>query len=488
MKPHSEDDELDDLPPIDGDEVEEEGDEAEELDEEPADGGDPLDDSTGEDDPLEEIEVSGAETGWLDDAGESDALDVGAPETFGEEDESPTLLDGAEENELGEDELTFGAGLGSEDDSLVGDAGEEGFEEEEEDLREEDLPRLDSGQDDTAESDDVDLLEALPDEEVMTEEPRPPWDDRAWERVEGPAVAAAVEGIAWSADGMLVVGQGLARVDRKSEELVALDAVGLRGGAARGIAATGSTVFVSTPRSGVLVSEDGGATFREANGWRALFAPGEADGVLEIVVAGAELWGRGASGALVWSGDHGTSWSRALPEHRFEAIAADAASGQIVALAREESSTSVARGANGEGGKLVVSSVAVLPAGRILSFAVHRDRLAVALGRGAFRIDGTAGAAWERLEGTAGLTAMGFARGDGTLLIALHSEGEGRAWLLEARQGAPAFIVAEMGDVGASAAEEGDEARVRALCWDGAAGVVWAGGGFGLVALRPARH
>ena len=52
-------DELDDLPPIDGEELEEETLEAEDLDEEPADGGDPMDDSTGEGDPLEEIEVAG---------------------------------------------------------------------------------------------------------------------------------------------------------------------------------------------------------------------------------------------------------------------------------------------------------------------------------------------------------------------------------------------------------------------------------------------
>ncbi len=193
-KPPTDEDELDDLPPIDGDETEEEQDDAEDLDEAPADGGDPMDDSTGEGDPLEEIEVTGAETGWLDDAGESDGLDVGSPEdTFGTEEEGATLLEGADEPDVGEEELSIGA----EDGSEVADSGEEGFDEEEEELREEDLPRLDSGQDDTAEADDADLLEGLPDEESVLEEPRPPWDDRAWERVErGPAVAASVDAMA----------------------------------------------------------------------------------------------------------------------------------------------------------------------------------------------------------------------------------------------------------------------------------------------------
>ena len=488
-RPAPEEDELDELPPMDGEDVEEEGAEGEDLDEEPMDGGDPMDDSTGEDEPLEEIEVAGAESGWLDDAGESDGLDVGTPETFGAEEESPTLLEGAEEPEAGEDEVAFG--VGAEGDSLVGDAGEEGFEDEEEDLREEDLPRLDSGQDDT-ESDDADLLDGLPDDEV-SEEPRPPWDDRAWERVEGGTELAAVEVIACSPDGLIVGAQGLARMGRNGEGLTPLEAVGLRG-AARGLAVLPDALFAST-RSSLFASEDSGKTFKEANGWRALFEPSEGEGALEIVSVAGDLRGRGAGGAVVWSGDRGESWSRVLPDYRFEAIAADASRGEVVLLAREATATTIARGSKG---KLVVSSTGVLPSGKTIAVVAHNGQLAVALGRGAFRTDEagvhdggdtTSGvpARWTRLEGTAGLTAMTFARGDGTLLIALDSEAEGRAWILEARAGAPALTVAEMGDSG-SANEEGDEVRVRALCWDAAAGVVWAAGGFGLVALRPARR
>ena len=485
VKPPSDEDELDDLPPIDGDEVEEEGDETEELDEEPLDGGDPMDDSTGEGDPLEDEEdITGAESGWLDDADESDGLDVGTPDTFGSEDESPTLLEGADEPDLGEDELSFGGGVGGEGDSLVGDAGEEGFEDEEEDLREEDLPRMDSGQDDT-EGDDSDLLEGLPDEEV-SEEPRPPWDDRAWERVEGAAEVPAVDVLACGADGLVVGGQGLGRIARGGVTVAPLDALGLRG-APRGIALDGGRVFVSTGRAGVLVSDDGGRSFREANGWRSLLVPSEAEGALEIVTVAGELWGRGAAGTLVWSGDGGATWALVLPDCRFEAIAGDATTGELVAVAREVAATTIARGA---AGRVVLERTGALPDGRVLALAAEQGRVAVALPRGAFRLEGEV---WTRLDGTAGLTAMTFARRDGTLLIALHSEGEGRAWLLEARAGAPALTVAELGDAGGGtndAGEEadGDDARVRALCWDADAGAVWAAGGFGLAALRPARH
>lgn len=480
--PTEEDDEIDDLPPIDGDEVEDEELADEELDETPLDDADPMDDSTGEGDPLEEFEVSGSESGWLDDAGESDGLDVGTPDTFGAEEESSTLLEGAEEADADEDDLALGGALGAEGESIVGDAGEEGFEDEPEDMHEEDLPRLDSGQDDTDESQDTDLLDGLPDEE--TEEPRPAWDDRAWERVEGgPVLTAAVDLLALDHGGLVLGGDGIARLPRGDVQVTALDATGLVG-APRALGVLGTAIVASSPRSGAVLSTDGGRTFHGVNDWRSLFDLAEGERSIEVVALNGDLWGKTASGALVWSGDLGATWSRVLPDYRFEAIAADGGTGELVAVAREATLTTIARGA---GGKLSVSSTGALARGKPLTLVADRGRIAVALGRGgAFRQEGDA---WSRLDGTAGLTAMTFARADGTLLVALHSESEGRSWILEARVGSPPFTVAELGETaGAGEDEEGDEARIRALAWDSDAGVVWAGGGFGLVAFRPARH
>jgi len=159
--PPEADDELDELPPLDGDGDEpDEGSEDEELDGDlDAEGrADALDDSTAEGDSAldEDIDTAGSESGWLDDAGESDALDVGIPDTFGDE-EGATLLEGAEELDAEEEELGF-----SEGEAPIGDAGEEGFEEEEEEVREADLPPLD--QDGTGEegaTDEPELLESL---------------------------------------------------------------------------------------------------------------------------------------------------------------------------------------------------------------------------------------------------------------------------------------------------------------------------------------
>ena len=493
VKPPSEEDELDELPPIDG-EVGDAGDDDlagadEDLDDEPGgDGPDALDDSTGEGDPVDsdDIDADESESGWLEDAGEAEGLDVGSPDTFGSEEDSPSLLEGAEEADTGEEDLTLGGG---EEASFVGDAGEEGFEDESEDLSEAELPRLDSDEED-AELDDAELQDHLPDD-GMVEEDRPPWEDRAWERVEGGPQVAAVDAIAVIADGILVGGQGLARVTRAGE-VTALEGLGLRGGAARIVLAEEGWILVSTPRAGLLVSNDGGRSFADANGWRAVAARADADGTLDVVRAGAEVWGRTRSGGLLFSGDRGETWAAVMPEHRFEALAADERDGLVVALARgpEGGSATLARGKEG---RLELTSAAPLPPGAVTGLAAFGTSVAVGLrGRGVFRSESEA-PAWARLEGTASATTMAFVRGDGTLAIALVSEGEGKGWLVEARAGGPARTVAELGEAsggdgdgarGGEFDDEGDDVHVRALAWDGAAGVVWAGGSGGLTAFR----
>jgi hypothetical protein len=499
-KPRDDDDELDELPPIDGDgEAGDESEADEELDAEIDDGGDPMDDATGEDDPADELDGDDTETvetesSWLGDADEDDALDVGAPDVLGEEKESGALLEGAEETDVGVDDLTFG----SEDESLVGDAGEEGFVEEEEVLREEDLPRLDSGGDAAdADMDDADLGDALPDDDVA-EEPLPAWEDRAWDRVEGAAGGglsapiAAVTAVACAGGAVIVGGEGVARVDAAGK-VTALEALGLRGGAPSAIAldaGDAQVVVLSTPRAGVLVSRDGGKSFIEANEWRACVA--REDGVREgtvstlasLVMCGADLWGRTRTGAIVWSGDRGTTWARVNPALLVEAVAIDVVTGELVAIARGDAGACLE--ARGTAGRLAVTPCGPLPAGPIVALAANGGRVAVGLAnRGAFRTNDAGG--WSRLEGTATLTAMAYVR-SGTLVVALCSEGEGRAWIVEARRSdGPPRIVAELGDAPGTHEDESD-ARVRALAWDESRGVMWAAGAFGLVALRPARR
>jgi hypothetical protein len=501
--PPSEDDELDELPPIDGEDGEAADEDAatDDLDDASDEAmGDPFDDATGEDDPVDEelvAEAESAETGWLEDAAEADGLDVGTPETFGDESEGPRLLEGAEEGEAKDDDDDLGFGEGA---AAVGDAGEEGFEDEDEELREDDLPRID--QDGAADDElgDAELGETFV-EDDLADEASPPWDDRAWERADREARGfAAVSAIACDARGVVVGGAGLARVDAAGIVTV-LEAMGLRGGAPASIATDGDVIVVSTPRAGVLVSTDGGRSFAEANGWRAVVARDDAGGAPELALAGADLWGRTRAGALVYSGDRGGRWERAAPERRFEALAVDAASGDVVALARDGlAGVTIARGA---AGRLVLASRPGLPSGRVVGLASDGGRVAVGVAdRGVFVPTEPGGAtaagsaAWSRVEGTANVTALAFGA-RGALLVALASEAEARAWIVLAPHGGSPRIVAEIGDAprpsgtaliedGAPMLDDDEPARIRALAWDDRAEVLWAAGPFGFAALRSA--
>ncbi|MBX3185554.1 MAG: hypothetical protein KF819_01010 [Labilithrix sp.] len=181
-----------DLPPLDG---EGEGEESEahaddELSDPAADAAeDPLDDATGEADPLEEIVTVGAEGGWLDDADDARAVDVGPFDlSFGVE---GSALDHEEAEPLMPDEDLAGG-----EDALYADAGEEGPLADDEELREEDLPALDADEDGDVEE------EGLYDRALLDHDEELRWDDRAWARVQLPAPA---EGEDADDSGMLAV-------------------------------------------------------------------------------------------------------------------------------------------------------------------------------------------------------------------------------------------------------------------------------------------
>jgi hypothetical protein len=223
------------------------------------------------------------------------------------------------------------------------------------------------------------------------------------------------------------------------------------------------------------------AAFGALGGWHEVVRGAAGEATLDVFAAGTELWGRGGKGAVFQSGDGAASWVQVLRDRRFAAVAVDAARGEMVALAAEAGRSVVVRG---RGASFVEAAAPALPAGEILALAAYDGRLAVAHARGAFRLEE---GEWRRLEGTSSPTALTYA-GAGALLVAVCSEREGRAWVIEAPEGGPALIVAEVGEATASAADDGEGARIRVLGWDDAAGIVWAEGVFGRIALRPARR
>jgi hypothetical protein len=142
------------------------------------DDADPFDDATGEAAPFEELAVEGAEGGWLVDADTAQTLDLGGFDVVIRP-EDANLLEEEASGFMGSDDLV------SDDERTVrsADGGEEGPLDDDEELREEDLPALDADEDGDVPDDELyDRALLVADDELR-------WDDRAWARVtevEGP--------------------------------------------------------------------------------------------------------------------------------------------------------------------------------------------------------------------------------------------------------------------------------------------------------------
>lgn len=187
-------DELD-LPPYDGAAEGEDADEATEAGlafdlHEQHELGDALDDATSEGDPLDELVVEGAEGGWLVDADDAGALDVGPFDVSLSAEVK--LLEVDEVEPLGADDE-----LGAGEEVVHTDGGEEGPLADDEELREEDLPALDA-------DDDGDVAdESLYERGILDAAEELRWDDRAWARVPVSQTADGADGADADESGML---------------------------------------------------------------------------------------------------------------------------------------------------------------------------------------------------------------------------------------------------------------------------------------------
>lgn len=480
-------DELADLPPMDG------GDE----DGAPAEVGvDELGDDPGESRPVDfddaavggdlglDVAVEGAEGGWLegaDDPAQDDAQNAWALEDgealAASERAEPRLLDDADEPGVGEED--FGLGDGS---SAALDGGEEGPAAEQDGLSEAELPPLDADNegdlDDEAVMDPLPGVMGLPGLAASTDEGEGgphPWDDRAWQRAFPPLRAGPLRALAGGLEGVVAGGRVLVTSDHDGRCMLP-EASGLSGSAVERLACRGLWVAVGLEDGRVLASDDGGRSFVAAP----TFAPGaEARRPVAGLAFDADgtLWLLTSAGRLVTCAA-AAEWKEPARGRRFVALLQEGEG--VVALGAADGSEELAPV---PGARVV--TLPPLPSRIRLAPGIPLDQcgphLAVVVADvGVFR--GRRGGAWERLEGTFHASALAFVGVDGTLVTALHGESEGRSWLLRAPPGAGAGlrIVAEVGG------DEGDDGggRVAALRWDSAGTILWAAGSFGLASFR----
>jgi hypothetical protein len=473
------DDDLDELPPMDGgeeiDPAIEEGDALDDLE----DGGDPLDDATGEDDPVDasEIDAKGSESGWLTDADDAEALDVGTSDlaSFDEPDASPRERDPRLDfEELGVGDEDFG--LLADDGKAELDAGEEGPVAADEELREEDLPQLDA--DEEGEIDDAELIDA-----GFAQEPAAiPWAAQPWEPVGAPLDVGPSRAIACAGRGVVVAtARALVRVDLEGA-CEPLAAVGLETPVAR-IAALGDAIAVVTTTGELLVSPDGGATFRSSWRDRASLSTG---GASDVAFADGALWTRTRGGALLRSVDLGVVWEAMPIEGRVVAIAADERGGLAVLVADADGERVHARRGIGRDDATSVESLVPIDASAALITA-RAAHVAHSTADGGVTRDGIVLA---RIAGCVAITLLDEA---GSLLVAAYRDTDDTTALLRVSPEGDAEIVADVsgtdwhGTESATPTDDDADGRVRALVRDDAHGVVWACGGFGVLALEP-RH
>ena len=487
-----EEDDLDELPPLDGDVRD-----APEPDLDPGellgdDGDASLDDTTGEGDPVdaEELDVDERDQGWLEEPADAPDLDLGDVAVIDFGGEAPAAED-ADEPGVGDED--FGFGNAPERGGL--DGGDEGPVGADEELREADLPQLDA--DEEGDLDDAALVDAgfAADEPVGL-----PWAAEPWSRVGAPVALSSATAVACAGRGALVAG----REEGRAAELVRIDlegtaqslvTAGLDAAAVKALAVDGDVVAALVEKGRLLVSYDGGASFAPT---------AEALDATDIALVAGALWVRTTAGRLaVVRGGAVDVEPSAVGTHTasIRALTRDVGGG-VAALVTDDaggvSGLVRARGTNDgaiEHERLDAPGAVGLRA----VLAVRGVHVACATRRGGVMrrgVDGT----WATHVWKGRITALAFVDDAGTLVAATYSEADDTTALVclaatgsvagEPRAQVVARIGPARGPGGADgvAADDGEgaldaDARVLALAHDDARGVVWVAGGFGVAAF-----
>ncbi len=460
------DDDLDDLPPLDGD-GEEPGDPEAELDDDlDPENGDPLDDATSEDAPVDADELDGEEGGksWIDEAADAPDLELGDTGlvVF---DESLSGLDDSAEPDPGGDDV----GFGETGEKATLDSGDEGPLDPDEELRDEDLPAFDA--DDEGEPDEAGFWDP---KVVADEQLGVAWASEPWPRVGAPLALVRATALTCVPRGVLVAaradasaGAALAQVDLEGSVEV-LDAVGLRGDI--------DAIAVDAARIAVVF--DGGRLGVAPRETLKFERVAEGIAVAAVQAVAGCLWVLTRSGALLVSTDGACTFARCPIAGFATSLAADGAGGiaalvvgeggQPVAIVRGVTDGTVAR-------EPIDAPAAAVPG----AFAVRGGYVAYAAGTSGVVRRGTDGT-WRSFPWDGRVTALAFVDGAGTLVAATHSDADDATSLVRLDASGRTTVVAR---IGAPADHPEADDQVVALTSDDSRGVVWLAGGFGVTAF-----
>jgi len=464
-------DDLDELPPLDGDANEapevESSVEIEDLDDASEAS---LDDKTGEDEPAdtEELNLDESDTGWIEEPNETPDLDLGdvAITDFGE---GESAADDSEEPGTGEEDFGFGdaperGGLDA--------AGDEGPLDADEELREQDLPALDA--DEEGELEDA----ALVDEGFAADEPLGlPWAAQPWERVGAPVAVVGARAVACAGPGAIVAGRNeagepqLVKVDLEGASQ-ALAATGLAPGRVSALAVEGAIVAAVDDDGAVLVSRDAGQTFLATQ----LAAAGLH--AAQIAIVDGALWIRTRAGALLFAPAAGELRREPVPGAAVALVGGVRAGELATALVvdAEGRPSALLRGlADGSLSREELDAPDVAQPGIL---ALRGAAVAYAARRGGIAVR-DAGGAWKSIAWLGHVTALAFV-GDGALLAATYTDSEDSTTLVHVGADGQPRVVARLGAMRDDVDSDG---RVLSMAHDEAHGVVWLAGGFGVDVL-----
>jgi hypothetical protein len=486
------DDELADLPPLDGDSRDPPDGDGENDD--LLDGADQdatLDDATGEDDPVDtsDLDLDKVEGGWLGEAGEAEDLDMGDVAVIDFGDDTSRPYDPASAQAEGNRELDDEARLADEDLGLVDapergglDAGDEGPLDADEELREADLPALDA--DDEGELEDS----ALIDPAFASEEPLGlHWAAEPWARVGAPVALGTATAVACSGRGVLVVG----RSDSGAPELVRVDlegtcerlaAEGLDVAEVCALAADKQIVAAVLSGGRLLISCDSGVRFEPVAG-----PIGEGVSASDVVFASGRLWVRTRTGGLMVQNAPDGESPEKQPIERCPvpgiaaALTCDTANNPRVAAALvvDDTARPTAVIRIAAAGSIRVDAVDMPEADSPARFAAHGGRVAYAA-RGGGLVWCMSGVAWKLFEWEGRVTALAFVDDAGTLVASTYSDADDTTTLVRIDVAGSATVAAR---IGAAQADADSDGRVRAIAHDEARGVLWVAGGFGVAAF-----